>query len=79
MELSPQCLRRTNSDYEDAVKHSEKNNCVVDLIGGDLLKWTVTFSGPVCPLFVLLIRKLARFTDAIIISPTVYLRASRLH
>ncbi len=57
--VSANCLRRIKSEYEDAVKHSVKNSCVIDLIGGDLLKWNVTFSGPVCHLFVLLIRKLA--------------------
>lgn len=57
--VSPHGLRRIKIEYEDAVKHSEKNNYVIDLIDGDLLKWAVTFSGPVCLLFVLLIRKLA--------------------
>jgi ubiquitin-protein ligase len=53
--VSEHCLQRIKREY-DAVKHSEKNSCAIDLIGGNLLKWNVTFSGPVCHLFVVFIR-----------------------
>lgn len=40
-------IGRIKSDYEEAVKESESKGYFIDLVGGDMHTWIVSFAGPV--------------------------------